>query len=349
MSKTPQSADTPDALFGEIKDLIQSAKQRAAVAVNAELTLLYWQVGQRINTEVLKGERADYGKQVIANLSKQLTGAFGRGWGQKQLLHCCRFAEVYADQEIVSTLSRQLHWSHFLELIYHKEPLARDFYVQMCALERWSVRTLRKQVNSMLFERTAVSKKPEKLLEEKIQALRNNGQMDQDLVLKDPYFLDFLQLTDRYVERDLEDAILREMEHFLLELGAGFTFVARQKRIQIDNDDFYLDLLFYNRILNRLVAIELKTEKFRHSHKSQMELYLRWLDKHDRQLHENPPIGIILCASKKQEQIELLGLDKGEIHVAEYLTKLPSHESLEARFQQAIHNARKRIENKGEE
>ena len=352
MSKTPTSSkknDKPDALFGEIKDLIQSAKQRAAVAVNAELTLLYWQVGQRINTEVLKGERADYGKQVIANLSKQLSGVFGKGWGQKQLLHCCRFAEVYPDQPIVSTLSRQLHWSHFLELIYLKEPIARDFYVQMCALERWSVRTLRKQVGSMLFERTAVSKKPEKLLEEKIEELRNNGKLDQDFVLKDPYFLDFLQLTDRYVEKDLEDAILREMEQFLLELGAGFTFVARQKRIQIDNDDFYLDLLFYNRILNRLVAIELKNEKFQHSHKSQMELYLRWLDKHDRQSHEQTPIGIILCASKKQEQIELLGLDKGDIHVAEYLTKLPSKESLEERFQQAIRNARKRIENKGEE
>ena len=338
----------PENLFGEIKTLISSAKQRAAVAVNAELTLLYWQVGQRINTEILKGERADYGKQVVANLSKQLTGVFGKGWSEKQLFHCCRFAEAYPDQQIVSTLSRQLYWSHFLELIYLKEPLARDFYVQMCGIERWSVRTLRKQVGSLLFERTMAAKKPVKVLEARLDALQENGNIEPDILLKDPYLLDFLNLDDRYLEKDLEDAILREMEQFLLELGAGFSFLARQKRILIDNDSFYIDLLFYNRKLKRLIAIDLKTEDFHHSHKSQMELYLRWLDKYDRQPGEEPPIGIILCTGKKQEQIELLELDKSDIHVADYLTHLPSKELLEERFQQAIQNARKRIENKGE-
>ena len=338
----------PENLFGEIKTLISSAKQRAAVAVNAELTLLYWQVGQRINTEILKGERADYGKQVVANLSKQLTGVFGKGWSEKQLFHCCRFAEAYPDQQIVSTLSRQLYWSHFLELIYLKEPLARDFYVQMCGIERWSVRTLRKQVGSLLFERTVAAKKPVKVLEARLDDLQENGNIEPDILLKDPYLLDFLNLDDRYLEKDLEDAILREMEQFLLELGAGFSFLARQKRILIDNDSFYIDLLFYNRKLRRLIAIDLKTEDFHHSHKSQMELYLRWLDKYDRQPGEEPPIGIILCTGKKQEQIELLELDKSDIHVADYLTHLPSKELLEERFQQAIQNARKRIENKGE-
>lgn len=338
----------PENLFGEIKTLISSAKQRAAVAVNAELTLLYWQVGQYINTEILKGERADYGKQVVANLSKQLTGVFGKGWSEKQLFHCCRFAEAYPDQQIVSTLSRQLYWSHFLELIYLKEPLARDFYVQMCSIERWSVRTLRKQVGSLLFERTVAAKKPVKVLEARLDDLQENGNIEPDILLKDPYLLDFLNLDDRYLEKDLEDAILREMEQFLLELGAGFSFLARQKRILIDNDSFYIDLLFYNRKLRRLIAIDLKTEDFHHSHKSQMELYLRWLDKYDRQPGEEPPIGIILCTGKKQEQIELLELDKSDIHVADYLTHLPSKELLEERFQQAIQNARKRIENKGE-
>ena len=338
----------PENLFGEIKTLISSAKQRAAVAVNAELTLLYWQVGQCINTEVLKGERADYGKQVVANLSKQLTGVFGKGWSDKQLFHCCRFAEAYPDQQIVSTLSRQLYWSHFLELIYLKEPLARDFHVQMCGIERWSVRTLRKQVGSLLFERTMAAKKPVKVLEAQLDDLQENGNIEPDILLKDPYLLDFLNLDDRYLEKDLEDAILREMEQFLLELGAGFSFLARQKRILIDNDSFYIDLLFYNRKLRRLIAIDLKTEDFHHSHKSQMELYLRWLDKYDRQPGEEPPIGIILCTGKKQEQIELLELDKSDIHVADYLTHLPSKELLEERFQQAIQNARKRIENKGE-
>ena len=338
----------PENLFGEIKTLISSAKQRAAVAVNAELTLLYWQVGQCINTEILKGERADYGKQVVANLSKQLTGVFGKGWSEKQLFHCCRFAEAYPDQQIVSTLSRQLYWSHFLELIYLKEPLARDFYVQMCGIERWSVRTLRKQVGSLFFERTMAAKKPVKVLEARLDDLQENGNIEPDILLKDPYLLDFLNLDDRYLEKDLEDAILREMEQFLLELGAGFSFLARQKRILIDNDSFYIDLLFYNRKLRRLIAIDLKTEDFHHSHKSQMELYLRWLDKYDRQPGEEPPIGIILCTGKKQEQIELLELDKSDIHVADYLTHLPSKELLEERFQQAIQNARKRIENKGE-
>ncbi len=185
---------------------------------------------------------------------------------------------------------------------YHKEPLAAQFYVKLCSIERWSVRTLRKQVGSMLFERTAISKKPDELMTLELENPANQ-KLSSDLVLKDPYLLG---LNDRYVEKDLEDAILREIEQFLLELGAGFTFIARQKRIQIDEDDFYIDLLFYNRKLKRLVAIDLKTEKFRHAHKSQMELYLRWPAKYEQEADELPPLGIILCSSKKHEQIELL-------------------------------------------
>jgi predicted nuclease of restriction endonuclease-like (RecB) superfamily len=155
-----------------------------------------------------------------------------------------------------------------------------------------------------------------------------------------PYFLD---LSDRYLEKDLEDAILREIEQFLLELGAGFTFVARQKRLQIDNDDFKIDLLFYNRKLKRLVAIDLKLGAFRPEHKSQMELYLRWLAKYEQESDELPPLGIILCAGKKQEQIELLELDKSGIHVAEYLTVLPPKEVLQTKLHDAIATARRRL------
>lgn len=352
MSKTPASSkksDKPDALFGEIKDLIQSAKQRAAVAINAELTLLYWQMGQRINTEVLKGERADYGKEIMTDLSRQLTRHFGKGWSTQQLRHCIKFADVCASEEIVSTVWRQLSWSHLKLLIYIDDPLKREFYSTMAIQERWSVRTFSERMDSMLFERTALSRKPEETILHDLKMLRDQGLADQDLVLKDPYILDFLEFNDTYVEKDLEDAILREMEHFLLEMGMGFTFVARQHRVQIDEDDFYIDLLFYNRKLKRLVAIELKTGKFKAEYKGQMELYLRWLDRYDRQHDEEPPIGIILCAGKKQKQIELLELDKSGIHVADYLTKMPSKELLEERFQQAIHNARMRIENKSEQ
>ncbi|MGO0307644.1 PDDEXK nuclease domain-containing protein [Endozoicomonas acroporae] len=348
MSKPPEPPEHPDTLFSEIKGLIQSARQRAAVAVNTELTLLYWQEGERINAEVLKGERADYGKQVVINLSKQLTAAMGKGWSPQQLRHCTRLAEVCTADEIVSTVWRQLSWSHIKQLIYINDPLKREFYLAMAAQERWSVRTFSERLDSMLYERTALSRKPEATIASDLKKLREQGLANQDLVLKDPYILNFLELNDTYLEKGLEDAILREMEQFLLELGMGFTFVARQHRVQIDEDDFYIDLLFYNRKLQRLVAVELKTGKFKAEYKGQMELYLRWLDKYDRQPGEESPIGIILCAGKKQEQIELLELDKSGIHVADYLTNLPPKAVLEERFQRAIHNARQRIENKSE-
>lgn len=332
------------ALSSDVKQLIQSAKQRAAVAVNSELTLLYWNVGKRIADDVLNGERAEYGKQVIRGLAKQLTNDFGKGWSNKQLHHCLRFFEAFPDAEIVSTLSRQLYWSHFLDVIYVNDPLARDFYCQMCVMQGWSVRALRKQIGGMLFERTAISKKSDEVIEHALESAAKDEDISPDLLLKDPYMLDFLSINDRYLEKDLEDAILRELEQFLLELGAGFTFVARQKRLQIDNDDFYIDLLFYNRKLKRLVALDLKLDNFRHAHKSQMELYLRWLEKHEQEEGENPPLGIILCTGKKREQIELLEMDQSGIHVAEYLTELPPRELLEQRLHESVENAKKRLE-----
>jgi len=334
-----------DNLFVEVKTLIQSAKQQAAVAVNAELTLLYWQVGKRIAGEVLKGQRAEYGKQVIKELAKQLTQSVGKGWSSQQLRHCLRFSETFPDNQIVSTVWRQLSWSHLKQLVYLDDSLKREFYIAMAMQERWSVRTLAERIDSQLFERTAISKKPDQTITQELQLLRNSGQVNQNLILKDPYVLDFLGLNDSYLEKDLEDAILRELEQFLLELGSGFTFIARQKRLQIDEDDFYIDLLFYNRKLKRLVAIDLKVGRFKAEYKGQMELYLRWLAKHEQEADENPPLGIILCAGKKQEQIELLELDQSGIHVAEYLTVLPPKAELEQTLHQAVVNAKLRIDN----
>ena len=336
--------ETVQSLLLEIKHLIVSARQRAAAIVNSEITLLYWQIGDRVREETLKSGRAEYGEKVVESLAKALSIEFGRGFGVKTLRHMMQFVEAFPNLEIVSTLSRQLAWSHFLEIIYVKDSLARDFYAEMCRLERWSVRTLRQKTKSMLFERTALSKKPDELIRAELDALRRQDIVTPDLLLKDPYILDFLELNDRFLEKDLEDAILREIENFLLELGAGFSFVERQKRLQIDNDDFYIDLLFYNRKLKRLVAIELKLGNFHHEYKSQMELYLRWLEKHEMEPGEAPPLGIILCAGKKQEQIELLELDKSGIHVAEYLAVLPTREVLQAKLHQSIAAAKAKLQ-----
>jgi predicted nuclease of restriction endonuclease-like (RecB) superfamily len=348
MSKQKPSAPltpAPEAapLLADLRRLIEEARRSAAVAVNASLTLMYWRIGKRIRSEMLGDERAGYGETIVATLSRQLVGEYGRGFAEKNLRRMIQFAEAFPNEQIVATLMRQLSWSHFRELLPLKQPLQREFYAEMCRVEGWSVRTLRERIDSMLYERTALSKKPDELIRQELDTLRRSGDLAPALVLKDPYVLDFLGLNDRYVERDLEDAILRELEGFLLELGAGFSFVARQKRIQLDGDDFYIDLLFYNRCLKRLVVVELKLGRFKHAYKSQMELYLRWLDKYERQPDELSPLGIILGAEKNTEQVELLELGASGIHVAEYLTVLPPREVLHERLHAAIESAQARL------
>lgn len=341
-----QEPQAPGALLGDIRLLIEQSRQQLVSTVNSALTTLYWHIGQRIRTEVLKEERAAYGEQIVSVLAKQLEADYGRGFSVKNLRHMLRFAEAFPEAQIVSAARRQLSWTHFRTLIYIDDPLKRDFYLQMCQQEGWSTRTLQERLDSQLFERTALSKQPEELLAQELASLRDSGELRPALLLKDPYVLDFLGLNDRYLERDLEDAILRELELFLLELGAGFSFVARQMRIQIDHDDFYIDLLFYNRRLKRLVAIELKLGDFKPEYKGQMELYLHWLAKHEQEPGEAPPLGIILCSGKKHEQIELLELDASGIHVAEYLTVLPPREVLQAKLHEAIARSRARLENR---
>ena len=333
----------PPALLGDIRALIEASRQRVASAVNAELTLLFWRIGQRIHTEVLAGQRAGYGDEILPTLAAQLVRDYGRSFADKNLRRMVQFAATFSDEPIVVTLSRQLSWSHFVALLPLKDPLQRDYYVQMASAERWSVRTLRERIDSMLYERTALSKKPDETITQELAAMRDAQRMSPALVMRDPYILDFLGLRDTWQEGDLEAAIIREMESFLLELGAGFSFLARQKRIQIDDEDFHLDLLFYNRKLRRLVAVELKIGEFKAAYKGQMELYLRWLDKHEREPEEASPLGIILCTGKKSEQIELLELDKSGIHVAEYLTTLPPRDILAKRLQQATARARSQI------
>ena len=296
--------------------------------------------------ELLRGDRASYGEALIGEVARHLTMEYGRGFTKKNLWRMVQFAEGFPDRDIVATLWRQLSWSHFRELLPLKQPLQREFYAEMCRLEGWSVRTLQGRIDSMLYERTALSRKPDELARLELAALRSKGEVGPSLVLKDPYILDFLGLQDHYLEKDLEDAILRELELFLLELGAGFSFVARQKRIQLDGDDFYIDLLFFNRKLRRLVAVELKQGKFRSEYKGQMELYLRWLARYEREEGEEVPLGIILCTEKNTEQIEMLEIGDAGIHVAEYLTVLPEREILYRKLHDAIALARARFEAK---
>ncbi len=334
----------PTQLLDDVRTLIQQTRAGVARAVNSALVLLYWQVGQRIRTEVLKEQRASYGEEVCSTLSSKLQQEFGSGFSQANLFRMLRFAEVFPDQTIFSTLSRKLGWSHFVEIIPLEKPLQREFYAEMCRVEGWSVRTLRDKIRGMLYERTALSRKPDELARQELAALREEDQLTPDLVFRDPYFLDFLGLADTYSEKDVESAILREIERFLLELGGGFTFVARQKRIVIDRKDFWIDLLFYHRRLRRLVAIDLKIGPFEAQDKGQMELYLRWLEKHEQLEGEETPLGLILCADKSEEQIELLQLDRSGIRVASYLTELPPLPLLQEKLHQAVRTARARLE-----
>lgn len=326
-------------LLADLRTLIQSARQRIAAAANSTYVLLCCQVGRRLLKENLQAGRAAYGKQILATLSQELMAEFGAGFSYTALTRMARFAEWITDERILASLSQELSWSHFVELLPIKDPLARDFYTEMCRIERWDVRTLRKKIGGMLFQRTALSRKPEAVISAEIAKLRD-GQMTPDLVFRDPYLLDLLGLKGAFSERDLESAILREIEGVLLELGTGFAFVARQKRMSVGKDDFYLDLLFYHRRLRRLIAVELKLESFQPAHVGQMELYLRWLDKHERAPGEDAPIGLILCASADAEQVELLELNAKSIRVSEYLTELPPRPLLRARLHQAIEHAR---------
>lgn len=299
------------------------------------MTLVFWQVGQKINTHILQNQRAGYGKETVTKLSNKLTTQFGRSFTEKNLRRMVQFAEQFTDFEIVVSLSRQLSWTHIIAILPLKSAEKRNYYLKKIAEENWSTRYTRKQIERKAFERKEIAD---------IQLPETHNNLKS--TFKDPYFLDFLGLKEGYLENDLESAILKELEHFILELGKSFAFIERQKRMIIDSEDFYLDLLFFNRKLQRLVAIELKIGKFKAEHKSKMELYLKWLDKYEKQEGENTPIGLILCAGKSNEQIELLEMHKDGIMVAEYWTELPPKKILEQKLHSLLIEARERIAKK---
>jgi len=343
LSKQELSAVAIPSLLGDIRQVVDAARQQTARAVNSALVIMYWQIGKRIREDVLQNERAEYGKEIVVTLSQQLTEEYGKGFGLRNLEQMIRFTEVFPDLQIAQTLSAQLSWSHFTEIIRLEDRLKREFYAEMCRVERWSVRTLRHKIGHLLYERTAIAKKPDELIEHDITALRDEDRLTPDMVFRDPYFLDFLGLSGHHIEKDVEDAILKELESFILEMGTDFAFIARQKRITIDSEDYYIDLLFYHRRLRCLVAIDLKLGKFQAADKGQMELYLRWLEQHDVQSGEAAPLGLILCAEKSAEHVELLRLEDSGIRVAQYLTELPSRQLLQRKLHDAVLLARDRL------
>lgn len=343
--KPASATDQGPALLNELRELILATQQNVARGVNAALVMLNWKIGQRIRQDILHNQRADYGDRIVSALSTQLEAEFGRSFAERNLRRMIQFSEVFPDAQIVSALTTQLNWTHFVDLLPLNKPHQRDFYAEMCRIERWSTRTLRDKINGMLYERTTLSKKPGKLIKKELKELREQDRLTPDLVFRDPYLLDFLGLKDTYSEKDLESAILRDLESFLVELGGDFAFVARQKRIVVDGDDFYLDLLFYHRSLRRLVIIDLKLGKFAPADVGQMEFYLRWLKKHEMRPGEEEPLGLILCAQKSDERIEVFELANRGIRVAEYLTALPPKKLLEQKLHHAVQLAQQRIEN----
>jgi predicted nuclease of restriction endonuclease-like (RecB) superfamily len=348
-SKSPSRDDTegpvalPSGLLDDLREMIEKTRRQVATAVNMASVMLNWNLGQRIWREIMGEKRAAYGEQIVDAVSRQLASEYGRGFSRSNLFHMIRFVQTFPDEKIVSALSRQLSWTHFRSIMYLEDPMQRDFYAEMCRIERWSTRTLQDRIQSMLYERTALSKKPEKLIREELNRLRDEDHLTPDMVFRDPVVLRQLGLAETYSERDLEDAILRQIEMFLREMGSDFAFMERQKQITIEGVDHWIDLLFYHRRLRCLFVVDLKIGRFKAEYKGQIELYLRWLEKNEQQPGENPPLGLILCAGKSTEQIRLLKLDRGRIRVAEYLTELPPRQVLENKLHQAVQIARERF------
>lgn len=322
---------TEGPLFERLSVLIEQTRSIVASQANAALTMRNWHIGQMINAEVLGNERAEYAKQIVATLSPQLTLRFGRGFEKASLHRMMKFAELFPDHEIVATLSPQLSWSHIRELLPVASVKAREYYIEQTLSAHLSVRALRELIGKQGYERKEIA-----------NAQLLGGSIVPADTFRDPYLLDFLGLHDAWSEADLEQAIIRDLEAFLLEVGDGWSFVGRQKRMSIGNDDFFLDLLFYSRPLRRLVAVELKVGRFHPAHEGQMKLYLKWLDRYERLPHEEAPIGLILCTEASREQVELLEMHKDGIIVAEYWATLPPKAELQARIQEIYRAAQER-------
>lgn len=328
-------------LLSDLRQVIESAKRNVAATANYELTMMYWHIGERINRDVLNNQRAEYGKQIVAEVARQLQTEYGsKGFDVKSIRRMMQFASKFPDMQIVAPLATKLSWSHFVEVLPLKDPLQCEFYLTMCSTEKWGTKMLRQKIDDMLYERTAIATKPEELIRAELGNLRDNDVMTPDLVFRSPYFLEFTGLTGMYSEKSLEDSLITHLEQFIMELGYGFTFVDRQKRMIIDGEDFYLDLLFYHRKLRRLIAIDLKLGRFKAQYKGQMELYLRWLEQNEMQAGEERPLGLLLCTEGSSEQIELLQLDQSGIRVAQYMTELPSREQLQEQIRRGLEQSK---------
>ena len=341
-------SDNFDRVYDDINDLIKRKKCEVKSTVNDAMISLYWGIGKKLTEEITGVNKPEYGQKVVIEISNRLSVDYGTGFNRSAISRMINFYQEFPDYEKVATLSQQLTWSHFIEILPIKDELKRNFYAAMCKNENWSVRTLRERKKSMLYERTAISKKPDETIKNEIAELNEEKKMSVDMFYRDPYMLDFLGLKDTYSEKDLENAILAQLEKFILEMGSDFAFLARQKHFVLDGKDYFMDLLFFHRTLRRLVLIELKLGEFEPQDKGQVELYLRWLEKYERAEGEEKPIALILCAEKSQETIELMELDNGSIHVAQYLTKMPPKEVLEKKLLQAIANAKEQLEQREE-
>ena len=309
-------------LYEEISKLIEENRRMIYAHASGSTVLLFWNIGIRINRDVLENKRGDYGKKIVSMLSTQLKEKYGSSFALRNLRRMMQFAEQFPDFEIVSMPSTLLSWSHFIEILPLKTLEAKLYYLDEAKRGLVSVEKLREMIKRKAFERKEIA-----------NTQISSASPIPTGIFKDPYLFDVLGIKDEYIEEDVEEAILREIEKFILEFGKGFTFVERQKRMIIDGRDYKLDLLFYNRYLKRLVAVELKYGRFEAANMGQMRLYLGWLEKYERCEGENAPIGLILCSETGREEIELLKLDRDGILVAEYWANLPP----KAEFEQKIH------------
>ena len=334
-------------LYNDICDIIDNERNKIAVYINAKICLTNWHIGKRINDEILFNRRADYGQQIVRKLSQKLTERYGKGWSEKKLRHCLRSAETFSEDEIITATQKQLSWTHLKTLMYIKNPLERQFYMLMCCNEHWDTRTLDENIDKQLYLRTAISHNTEELIKSELEKVESVNQLQPDLIFRSTYFLDMLGLPDVFSEKELETAIINQIEEFIRELGCDFSFICRQKRLTIDSTDYYIDLLFFNRELKRLVAIDLKLGKFKPEYEGQMLLYLRYLNRNERKEWEESPIGLILCSEGNTEHIEYLMLnDNPNIKVAQYYTKLPDKKVLSEKLKKAIAIAKEHYHNK---